>query len=184
VGPSLVCTESCSNQPCSYRLGARRCLLKGCEQSFHPSDWRSRYCSSACRSQACRWRRAEANRRYRHSEHGQACRRAQSARYRERARERLKMVADASPRSAEGYPQPMAEGSTGCHRPGCYERFTPTGRSPGQIFCSTGCRQALRRVLLRERRWRRRLGLPEPARQPSPDDSSRTRFSSDAYWCR
>ncbi len=51
-----------------------------------------------------------------------------------------------------------------CQRPGCYEHVLPTTRSPRQRFCSWACRNALRRVAVRERRWRRRLRLPTLAR--------------------
>jgi hypothetical protein len=40
-----------------------------------------------------------------------------------------------------------------CDRPGCYEGFDRSSRSPWQRFCSTLCRQALRLVRLRDRRW-------------------------------
>lgn len=40
-----------------------------------------------------------------------------------------------------------------CDRPGCYESFVYTRRSPCQRFCTKECRQALERVLARERRW-------------------------------
>jgi hypothetical protein len=43
-----------------------------------------------------------------------------------------------------------------CDRPGCYECFERTRRSPLQRFCSQECRRALERVLERERRWRKR----------------------------
>lgn len=43
-----------------------------------------------------------------------------------------------------------------CDRPGCYERFQPTRRSPLQRFCSQECRRALERVWERERRWKKR----------------------------
>ena len=43
-----------------------------------------------------------------------------------------------------------------CDRPGCEEHFTLSKRSPCQRFCSSSCRQALRRVMERERRWRQR----------------------------
>jgi hypothetical protein len=48
-----------------------------------------------------------------------------------------------------------------CDRPGCYELFVLQARSPQQHFCSSACRQALRRVRQRERRLRarRRRGL-------------------------
>jgi len=43
-----------------------------------------------------------------------------------------------------------------CDRPGCYESFQRSRRSPLQRFCSHECRRALERVLERERRWRER----------------------------
>jgi hypothetical protein len=46
---------------------------------------------------------------------------------------------------------------TRCHRPGCYEQFHPPARSPLKKFCSCSCRNALRRVIVRERRWNRRF---------------------------
>jgi hypothetical protein len=43
-----------------------------------------------------------------------------------------------------------------CDRPGCYEHFEPTRRSPAQRFCGKPCRRALERVRQREARWRER----------------------------
>jgi hypothetical protein len=43
-----------------------------------------------------------------------------------------------------------------CDRPGCYAVFLPTPRSPQQHFCSSPCRQALRRVRQREIRLQER----------------------------
>jgi hypothetical protein len=43
-----------------------------------------------------------------------------------------------------------------CSRPGCYELFLAEHRSPLKKFCSCSCRRALRRVIEREQRWRRR----------------------------
>ena len=39
-------------------------------------------------------------------------------------------------------------------RPGCYEKFLRTSRSPRQRFCSKPRRRALECVWERERRWR------------------------------
>jgi hypothetical protein len=44
-----------------------------------------------------------------------------------------------------------------CHRPGCYERFEIPDHPPLQKFCNADCRQALRRVLERERRLRKKV---------------------------
>ena len=143
-------------QDVPWRVGRRVCLLKGCEQTFQPWHPLGRYCSSDCRAAARRWRQRTANRRYRASEQGKCRRRAQACRYRQRLRERE--GTDSRPAEAgEGYPHSEEEADSCCRRPGCYAAFTKTTRSPLQKFCSAGCRQALRRVLIRERRWRRRL---------------------------
>ena len=145
-------------QDVSWRLGRRLCLLKDCEQTFRACHPFGRYCSSDCRAAARRWRQRTANRRYRASEQGKCRRRAQACHYRQRLRER--QTADSSPPDAgEGYPHSEEVTDSYCRRPGCYETFAKTTRSPLQKFCSSGCRQALRRVLIRERRWKQILGL-------------------------
>jgi len=154
VGPSQLAAQSGRVQV-RIRLGRRLCLLKGCESSFSPRDPWDRYCSEACQAAARRWQQREANRRYRASEQGKAQRRAQSYRYRQRKR-----TPDTSPGAGgEGYQQRPAETDFRCARPGCYCHFARTAHSPLQRFCSSSCRKALRRVLLRERRWRQLLGL-------------------------
>lgn len=143
-------------QDVTWRLVRRLCLLKGCQRCFRPQHPFSRYCSSSCRSAARRWRRRAANRRYRTSEQGKCRRRAQACRYRQRVRER-ESTESCARAGGEGYPHPDEVAPFSCQRPGCYAGFAKTTRSPLQKFCSAGCRQALRRVLIRERRWRRRL---------------------------
>jgi hypothetical protein len=66
----------------------RRCLLKRCEQRFHPRSVRQRYCSARCREAARKWSRWKAQQRYRASEPGQQKRKDQSRRYRERVKSR------------------------------------------------------------------------------------------------
>jgi hypothetical protein len=72
----------------SRRPRRRVCLLKGCGRVFRPQQPLARYCSEVCQSEARRWRRWKAGRRYRQSPNGKQKRRAQSRRYRERRRER------------------------------------------------------------------------------------------------
>jgi hypothetical protein len=48
----------------------------------------------------------------------------------------------------------VAQAIRSCDRPGCYEVFLRTSRSPRQKFCSEECRRAMQRVSVRERRWR------------------------------
>src|ERR1041385_4093386 len=64
----------------------RRCLLKGCEQRFHPRQPRQRYCSAGCRKAARKWSRWKAQQRYRATEAGKQKRNGQSRCYRERVR--------------------------------------------------------------------------------------------------
>ncbi len=151
--------------------GARRCLLKGCERWFQPARPQCCYCSPACQAAARRWRRWRAAQTYRGTPHGKECRRAQSCRYRERRRERQAAAADNPDTPREGQrPAEIPEDfqNSACDRPGCYELFVREPRSPQQHFCSSACRQALRRVHQRERRLRerRRRGV-RPRRRSS-----------------
>jgi len=70
------------------RPRTRHCLLKGCEQRFHPRQARQRYCSEDCRNAARRWSRWKAQQRYRETAPGQQNRKGQSRRYRERVKNR------------------------------------------------------------------------------------------------
>jgi hypothetical protein len=70
------------------RPRTRCCLLKGCEQRFHPRQAGQRYCSDGCRKAARKWSRWKAQERYRESAAGQQKRNDQSRRYRERVKDR------------------------------------------------------------------------------------------------
>jgi hypothetical protein len=164
---------------CRHRPhGCRRCLLKGCERWFRPAHPQCCYCSVRCQQAARRWRRWRASQRYRASRPGQERRREQSQRYRVRQRQRqLSATADAPP--SEGQ-RPAAAGTDFCQhpcdRPGCYQLFVPTSRSPHQHFCSCGCRLALRRVRQREVRQRarsRRRRRPRRLRPRAPPGAGR-----------
>lgn len=135
----------------------RQCLLKGCACWFRAAHPLARYCSPGCLAAARRWQRWLSNRRYRQSEQGQQRRRAQSQRRRERERERTAVGAGVAGEQREGYPKAAEGEKNPCRRPGCYECFAATARSPLQKFCSPSCRKALHRVLERESRWRQRL---------------------------
>jgi hypothetical protein len=71
-----------------WRPRLRRCVLKGCEQRFHPRQARQRYCSQRCREEARKWSRWKAQQRYRETAGGQEKRNGQSRRYRERIKSR------------------------------------------------------------------------------------------------
>ena len=91
MGPPESLTRHRENQAAGRRARRprlRRCLLKGCEQRFHPRQASQRYCSAGCRKEARRWSRWKAQQRYRETALGQEKRNGQSRRYRERIKSR------------------------------------------------------------------------------------------------
>jgi hypothetical protein len=94
MGPPESRTRPRKNQAAGRRKRRARkprrrcCLLKGCEQKFHPRQARQRYCSEHCRQQARQWSRWKAQQRYRETAAGQKKRNGQSQRYRERVKSR------------------------------------------------------------------------------------------------
>ena len=94
VGPSESPTRYLENQETGRRKRLPRrprmrgCLLKGCEQRFHPRQARQRYCSARCREAARKWSQWKAQQRYRATVPGQQKRNQQGRRYRERVRSR------------------------------------------------------------------------------------------------
>ena len=161
----------------------RRCLLKGCDQTFLPTHPQARYCSDHCRQQARRWRRWYHSRQYRASDKGKGRRRQQSRRYRARRQQRRALnrptlalppppppapttptpaapvLSVALPRSGEGQRPATPDKilpQLPCRRPGCYELFPFRPSRPRRCYCCPCCRRALRRVLDREDHWRAR----------------------------
>ena len=71
VGPPESPTRHLENQEAGRRKRLLRrprmrgCLLKGCEQRFHPWQARQRYCSQRCREAARQWSQWKAQQRYR-----------------------------------------------------------------------------------------------------------------------
>jgi hypothetical protein len=159
VGPTSAYSGCQSGQECASSPRRRRCLLKGCEAWFRSPHPLARYCSEACIRAARRWSQWRANSRYRQSEQGKERRRQQCQRRRERQcrQDNPPTSESAASGEREGYHKGDEHEKTSCHRPGCYECFASSARSPLQKFCSPLCRQALRLVLEREARWRRRL---------------------------
>lgn len=176
MGPGTDCRKNLRSQGKPARLGPRLCLLKDCDRWFHPRHHSQRYCGQTCVELAKSWCELLAQRKYRSSDGGKACRCEQARRQRLKIRlqrERVESRAteqqvSATQDTSVGHPHVIPEGFCPCHRPGCYVLFARSDRSPLQCFCSPLCRQALRRVLLREARWRRRRRHRPPAGALSP----------------
>src|SRR5271168_4101912 len=94
MGPFESRTGQPENQEASRRKRLPRrprqrcCLLKGCEQRFHPRQARQRYCSQECREAARKWLRWKDQQRYRKTAAGRQKRNGQGRRYRERVKSR------------------------------------------------------------------------------------------------
>jgi len=105
MGPPESPTPQAENQQgrrkrLARRPRTRRCLLKGCEQRFHPRQAHQRYCSQVCRRAARKWSRHKAQERYRETTAGQQKRNDQSRRYRERVKSRKPTAPDADNETA------------------------------------------------------------------------------------
>src|SRR5262245_36267006 len=72
----------------------RQCLLKGCEQRFHPRQAGQRYCSEECRKAARKWSRWKAQQKYRTTVAGKGKRNHQSRCYRQRLKSRKPSAAE------------------------------------------------------------------------------------------
>ena len=168
MGPHQRSRKSCVSQGAAQPR-QRLCLLKGCEKPFRPTCPQARYCSPECRAAAQRWRRRRASQQYRQTIDGREKRRKQNRNYRSRRAERQRAEAARTGRQSTPGPQcasdvqpcegqrPATEsGFFCCDRPGCEEHFSRPHLISTRRFCSPSCRQALRRVIERERRWRRR----------------------------
>jgi len=143
---------------CAVRPRSRLCLLKDCEQLFEPPHWRSRYCGETCAKAARQHSLWLAAREYRTTAHGKEKRSQQCQRRRQRLKDTPRVSSEtAMDAGGEGHHKEDSSDFLPCHRPGCYQRFSPPASRVPKKFCCALCRQALRRVLRRERRWRRRL---------------------------
>ena len=136
------------------RPRARLCLRKGCGCKYQPRRWNQRYCQDPeCLRQVRRWQAARRQARRRQDDAAQAQHaEAQRAR-RQRAQSLPQAPKNPEVAAARGHAAKILWPPLLCDRPGCYE---PPLKSVGKpaCFCSPACRQAVRRVLERERKWR------------------------------
>jgi hypothetical protein len=142
-------------KPVGGRLRPRTCLRKGCSCVFQPARWNQRYCQDGeCLRQVRRWQAAKRQRVHRTS--------ADNRKRHAEAEARRRQARAATASSQDGVSKSDDAGSAWsrsrkipanfCDRPGCYEPLPTHSRAPTR-YCSRGCRQALRRVTDRERKW-------------------------------
>jgi hypothetical protein len=132
---------------------ARLCLRKGCGHKYQPTRWNQRYCQDPeCLRQVRRWLAARRQARRRQDDAAKTQHaKAQRAR-RQRAPASPQAPQDPEVAPARGHAAKILLPTPVCHRTGCYEPPLKSVRNTA-CFCSPACRQALRRVLDRERKW-------------------------------
>jgi hypothetical protein len=140
----------------SRRPRTRVCLRKGCGRDYQPQRWNQHYCQDPeCLRLVRRWQAAKRQAKRRQdaavkAEHAKA----------ERVRRQRIFSSPQAPKppeieAARGHaariilPTPI---TPMCDRPGCYEPVAKLGRSQA-LYCCWACRQAVRRVEDRERKW-------------------------------
>lgn len=150
------------------RLAPRQCLRKGCECDFVPRRWNQRYCQQPeCLRLLRRWQAAKRQQRRRSQpenrrQHAQAERQRRSRR-REEAQTRSPKPSPPVPSeptpsdasASRAWSRSKKYPDNFCDRPGCFDPVRPSHRAPAR-YCGDACRQALRRVRDRERKWKQR----------------------------
>jgi hypothetical protein len=135
------------------RPRARLCLRKGCGRKYQPRRWNQRYCQDPeCLRLVRRWQAARRQARRRQD---QAAKTAHAAA--ERGRRRRVASSPQLPKAPEvaaarGHAAKTFSPTPLCDRPGCHEPPPKSDRSQAR-YCCAACRQALRRVRDRERKW-------------------------------
>ena len=132
----------------------RMCLRKGCGQKYQPRRPNQRYCQEPeCLRLLRRWQAARRQAKRRQDEAVKA-KQAQA----QRARRQRVPSSPQAPKvpevaAARGHAAKIISPTSLCGRPGCHEPPLKSGRNQA-CYCCSACRQAVRRVVDRERKWR------------------------------
>jgi hypothetical protein len=149
----------CHHKPSACRCRRprpRTCLRKGCGRQYTPRRWNQRYCQDTeCMRLVRRWHaaRRQAERR---EEDAVKAQHAEAERAR---RGRVKSLPqapnDPEVTAARGHAAKNFSPTPICERPGCHDTPPKSGRNQAK-YCCLSCRQAIYRVLDRERKWLKR----------------------------
>jgi len=138
-------------------LRPRACLRKGCAQTYQPLRWNQRYCQDPdCLRALRRWQAARRQREHRRSPKNRQRHASTEAARRQRQRETSKTTGQDKnlrpPDTRRAWSRSKNNSQDLCGRPGCYEAPRASYRAPSR-YCGDDCRQAIRRVRDRERKW-------------------------------
>ena len=134
----------------------RICLRKGCKRKYQPRCHNQRYCQDLeCLRKVRRWHAARRKAKHRENADVRAkYAHAEKAR-RQRARSSSQTVENPQIAPARGHAAQTFFPLPVCERPGCHEHSVRSHRNQAR-YCCPACRQAVRNVLDRERKWRSR----------------------------
>jgi hypothetical protein len=153
-GTGTHCRQSRPRRRRRPRL--RTCLRRGCTRKYRPRCYHQRYCQHPdCQHELNRWnsarrqakRRQDRNVKAKHAQAEQA--RRQRAKSLPQSAEKSELAPPRGHAARPFFSWPF------CDRPGCYQRAASSIRNQAR-YCSCACRQAVRSVLDRERKWRSR----------------------------
>lgn len=147
------------------RLRPRICLRKGCGCVYQPRRWNQRYCQQAeCLREVRRWQAAKRQRSHRRlaanrKRHAEAEAQRRRDRRTQRAQRDATVIKETTVQAEQDGAWSRSKLPSGdfCDRPGCYEPLPDDSRAPAR-YCGSDCRQAVRRVVDRERKWLKRNG--------------------------
>jgi len=157
----------------------RICLRKGCGRRYQPLRWNQRYCQDPeCLRLVRRWQAARRQARRRQDDAAKAQHaKAQRAR-RQRAASPPQPPKKPEVAPARGHAAKIFSPTPLCDRPGCFEPPVKAGRNQAR-YCCPACRQAVRRVLDRERKWLRRGTLQDRRARKRDYQTARARHRSE-----
>ena len=136
------------------RPRARICLRKGCGHKYQPRRWNQRYCQDPqCLREVRRWQaaRRQAKRRQDAAVQSQHAKAQQARRRRVPSPAQPQEKTEVAP--ARGHAAKIFWPIPLCARPGCHAAPLDSIRTPAR-YCCAACRQAVRNVVDRERKWR------------------------------
>lgn len=149
-----------------YRLGLRVCLRCGCGRTFRARRWNQLYCQDAeCRRLLRRWQAAKRQQQRRQRPEVRQAQ-AEAERKRRTARRAAAAQKQAAPDADRGaWSRGKNISAPFCDRPGCYDAVRSSCRCPAR-YCGDDCREAVRRVRDRERKWLNRHAHTASSRKP------------------
>jgi len=138
------------------RSRSRNYLRKGCRRKYRPRCHNQRYCQDPeCLREVRRWHAARRKARQRQDADVKTKHALEEKARRQLAKSAAQTVENPELAPARGHAAQTFFSLPLCDRPGCHEHPASSHRNLAR-YCCPACRQAVRNVLDRERKWRSR----------------------------